>query len=67
MVTTGSDNLVGIRIRVVRALQVPLDHLEGLLTDGRPCLLGDAVSIADCTLQAALQFIELALGLLTVL
>ena len=39
-------------------LQVPLDYLEHLLSDGRPLLLGDRVSIADCTLQASLQFIR---------
>ena len=40
------------------SLQVPLDFLEGLLTDGRPLLLGNSVSIADCTLQASLQFLR---------
>ncbi len=39
-------------------LQQPLDYLEGLLGDGRPLLTGDRVSIADCTLQASLQFIR---------
>ena len=39
-------------------LQTPLDYLENLLSDGRPLLLGDQVSIADCTLQASLQFIR---------
>ena len=45
---------------VEASIQTPLDHLEGLLADGRQCLLGDAVSIADCTLQAALQFVRFA-------
>ena len=33
-----------------------LGYLENLLADGRDCLLGDQVSLADCTLQAACQF-----------
>lgn len=41
-----------------QAMQAPLDFLEGLLSDARPCLLGESVSVADCTLQAALQFIR---------
>ena len=40
------------------SLQAPLDYLENLLSDGRPLLLGDRVSLADCTLQAALQFMR---------
>lgn len=40
------------------SIQTPLDYLEGLLSDGRPLLLGEGVSIADCTLQAALQFLR---------
>jgi glutathione S-transferase len=39
-------------------LQTPLDYLEQLLADGRPLLLGETVSIADCTLQASLQFLR---------
>lgn len=39
-------------------LQAPLDYLESLLRDGRPLLMGDRPSIADCTLQAALQFLR---------
>jgi len=42
----------------VERLQTPLDHLETLLSDGRPLLTGAQVSIADCTLQAALQFLR---------
>lgn len=38
------------------SLQKPLDFLEGQLGDGRPLLMGNRVSIGDCTLQAALQF-----------
>lgn len=39
-------------------LQTPLDFLEHLLADGRPLLTGEQVSIADCTLQASLQFVR---------
>lgn len=41
-------------------LAVALDFLENLLADGRPMLLGDQVSMADCTLAAALQFARFA-------
>ena len=41
-----------------KAMQAPLDYLEDLLQDGRPLLLGDRVSMADCTLQASLQFMR---------
>ena len=44
--------------QIEAAIQVPLDYLEGLLDDGRPLLLGEQVSIADCTLQASLQFLR---------
>ncbi|MCP5180153.1 MAG: glutathione S-transferase family protein [Pseudomonadales bacterium] len=40
------------------AMQTPLDYLEKLLSDGRPLLLGERVSIADCTLAASLQFVR---------
>jgi len=40
------------------SMQTPLDYLETLLSDERPLLLGDSVSIADCTLQASLQFMR---------
>jgi len=39
-------------------MKAPLDYLEKLLSDGRPLFLGDRVSIADCTLQASLQFVR---------
>ena len=42
------------------AMQAPLDHLEKLLADGRALLTGKEVSIADCTLQAFLQFMRFA-------
>jgi glutathione S-transferase len=40
------------------ALQTPLDYLDHLLSDGRPLLLGERVSVADCTLQSSLQFMR---------
>ena len=46
--------------RLEADLQVPLGYLEDLLGDGRPLLLGEKVSIADCTLQASLQFLRFA-------
>jgi glutathione S-transferase len=33
-----------------------LSYIEDILSDGRPLLGGDDVSVADCTLQSALQF-----------
>jgi len=41
-----------------QAMQAPLDYLEHLLSDGRPLIMGNSVSIADCTLQASLQFVR---------
>lgn len=38
------------------ALPAALGHLDGQLADGRPFVAGERPSIADCTLQAALQF-----------
>jgi len=43
---------------IVVNLQGPLDYLESLLSDGRPLITGQRVSIADCTFQAALQFLR---------
>jgi len=40
------------------SMQTPLNHLEALLADDRTLLTGAGVSIADCTLQASLQFIR---------
>jgi len=42
----------------VAQMQAPLDYLENLLGDGRALLAGEAVSVADCTLQASLQFVR---------
>ena len=44
--------------RMEQSVQTPLDYLEDLLSDGRPLLLGERPSIADCTLQASLQFLR---------
>ena len=44
--------------QLTASMQAPLDHLETLLSDGRPLLLGDTASIADFTLQASLQFLR---------
>ena len=41
-----------------QAMQDPLNYLESALSDGRSLLLGEQVSIADCTLQASLQFMR---------
>ncbi len=41
-------------------MQTPLDYLESVLSDGRSLIMGDAPSIADCTMQAALQFCRFA-------
>jgi glutathione S-transferase len=37
-------------------LPTSLRYLEGLFADGRPFLAGQEVTVADCTLAAALQF-----------
>ncbi len=44
--------------QLMAAMQKPLDYLENLLADGRPLFLGERVSVADCTLQASLQFMR---------
>ncbi|MFN3236424.1 MAG: glutathione S-transferase family protein [Pseudomonadales bacterium] len=41
-------------------MQTPLNFLEQQLSDHRSLLLGEQVSIADCTLQAAFQFMRFA-------
>ena len=35
-----------------------LNYIDGLLADGRPFVTGERVSVADCTLQAALHFLR---------
>ena len=42
-----------------QTLPVAFQYFENVLADGR-ALLGDRVSVADCTLQAALQFMRFA-------
>ncbi len=37
-------------------LEEALEVFEGWLSDGRPCLAGERPTIADCTMQAGLQF-----------
>jgi glutathione S-transferase len=41
---------------IERSLPVAFDYLERILGDGRDCLMGELVSVADCTLQAGCQF-----------
>ncbi|MEM7540471.1 MAG: glutathione S-transferase family protein [Pseudomonadota bacterium] len=41
-------------------LPVGFGYLNDVLSDGRPYLLGEEVSVADCTLQAAFQFMRFA-------
>ena len=43
---------------IEESLQAPLDYLETSMDDGRPLLTGERVAIADCTMQAALQFLR---------
>ncbi len=45
---------------LINGMQTALDFLEDQLKDKRPLLAGDMPSIADCTLQAALQFVRFA-------
>jgi glutathione S-transferase len=35
---------------------IAVAHLESVMSDGRPFLAGERVTVADCTLQGALQF-----------
>ena len=44
--------------QLLSTMQPALDYLEQLLSDDRPLFLGDSVSVADCTLQASLQFMR---------
>ncbi len=50
----------GAAAQVRQALPVVFQYFENVLADGRALLLGDRVSVADCTLQAALQFMRFA-------
>lgn len=43
---------------IEEAILKPLDYLEELLGDGRALLAGEDVSVADFTLQSALQFLR---------
>ena len=40
------------------SFQRGLGFFDTLLSDGRPLLTGERISVADCTLQAALQFMR---------
>lgn len=44
--------------QLLASMQAPLDYLEELLSDGRQLFLGERASIADCTMQASLQFMR---------
>lgn len=41
---------------IEKSLPIAMGYLEEMLSDGRECLLGDRVSLADCTLQSGCQF-----------
>lgn len=41
-----------------QSFQRGLEFINDLLADGRPLLTGEQVSVADCTLQGALQFMR---------
>ena len=47
-------------LQAKQALPVAFQYFENVLADGRALLIGDRVSVADCTLQAALQFMRFA-------
>lgn len=42
--------------RFGKSLQGGLEVIDDVLSDGRPFVAGDAVTVADCTLQAGFQF-----------
>ena len=46
--------------KIEENLPAVMDYLETLLSDGRQLLMGEQVSVADCTLAAALQFVRFA-------
>lgn len=48
----------GAASAIEEGLQAPLDYLEASMADGRSLLTGERAAIADCTLQAALQFLR---------
>ena len=41
---------------IEKTLPIALNYLEAKLADGRDCLFGEVVSLADCTLQSGCQF-----------
>lgn len=54
----GWDPEPEVAAKMVEAVQIPLNHIEGLLADGRRFLNGERVDIADCTLAAGMQFLR---------
>lgn len=44
--------------QLLASMEKPLDYLEALLSDGRSLMTGEGPSIADCTMQASLQFMR---------
>ena len=46
--------------KIEESLPTVMGYLETLLSDGRQLLMGEQVSVADCTLAAALQFVRFA-------
>lgn len=49
-----------VAARSRKAFSAGLNYLDAVLSDGRPFVAGAAVSMADCTLAAALQFARFA-------
>ena len=50
------DSLQSDASEIQASMPKALTYIENILSDGRPLLGGEEVSIADCTLQSALQF-----------
>ncbi len=44
--------------RLEASLPIALGYIDNMLSDGRPLLMGDRATVADCTLQAGLQFMR---------
>ena len=58
------DSPIGLPARpklvaeIEASLDVPLDFIEAQLSDGRPYLFGQSITIADLTLASAFQFLR---------
>ena len=50
----------GVAENAQKTLPAGLAYIDDVLSDGRPFLKGEAPSVADCTLAAALQFARFA-------